>query len=161
MRSLLAACIFAVLTASAFAGDTQHSRLTTNMLEQTSLLMDKAGNSQDSATLLAHMASNAVVSVTFPKNPEIPKMTFSKDEYAKHLRQTWAITKNVTIRRLSTQYQIADDGQSATATSTFRQTATLVDTGQTFVSEGRQIAEVHLIEGVAQARRIDVTISYK
>lgn len=161
MRSLMAACLFAALAASGFAADGPPTRLTTNLLEQTSLLLDKAGNSQDSATLLAHMASNVVVVVTFPKNPEIPQMTFSKEEYAQHLRQAWAETKNVIIRRLSTQYEIADDGQSAIATSTYRQAATLVDTGQTFVSEGRQISVINLIAGVAQATRIDMTISYE
>ncbi len=77
------------------------------------------------------------------------------------VRQTWAKTKNVTTGRLSTQYEIADDGQSATATSAFRQTATLADTGQTFVSEGREISEIKLIDGRAQATRVDVTISFK
>jgi ketosteroid isomerase-like protein len=161
MRFVLTACIGAALTATAFGDEAQQTRLTTNMLEKTSLVLDKAGNSQDAATLLAHMASNVVVVVTFPQNPEFPKMTFSKDEYAQHLRQTWARTKNVTIRRTSTKYDIADDGQSATATSTFRQTATLTGTGQTFVSESRQVSEIKLIEGVAQATRIDVTVSYK
>lgn len=161
MRSFLVACIFAVLTVSAFGGEAHHTRLTTNMLEQTSVQLDKAGNAQDSVTLLAHMASNVVVTVSFPRNPEIPKMVFSKDRYAQHLRHTWARTKNVTIRRLSTKYEITDDGQSATATSMFRQTATLADTGQTFTSEGTQVSEIQLIEGIPQATRINVTVSYK
>ena len=161
MRTLLATLIICTLTASAFGAEGEYTRLTTNILEQTSVLMDKAGNSQDTATLLAHMASNIVVTVTFPKNPEIPRMAFSKSEYAQYLRQSLTRIKRITIRRLSTEYEIADDGQSATATSTFRQTASLADTGQTFISEGVQVSEIKLIKGIPQATRIDATMSYR
>ena len=160
-RALLVACVFAAMGTNALAEGALPLRLTTNMLEQTSVALDKAGNTQDSKTLLAHMASNVIVSVTFPNNAEIPKMTFSKDEYAQHLRETWARTKNVTVRRLNTQYVIAEDSQSATATSTFRQTATLTDNGQVFVSEGTQVSKIKLIGGVPQVTRIDVAIFYK
>ena len=162
MKSLLAVAMLSVCTSRAFSGgEVEHPRLTTNVLEQVSQALEKAGNTQNLEGLLAHLASNVVITVSFPQNPEYPRMTFSKDTYADHLKETWTKTRDVSIRRLTTEFEIAADGQTATATATFRQTATVKDTGQTFTSTGKQISRIALVDGIPNATRIDVTISYK
>lgn len=159
MRILLAVAVLSLCVQSAISGE-QITRLTTNILEQASTLMEEAANAQDSVTVLAYLASNAVINVSFPQYPEMQPMVLSKRTYAVHLADTWTRFRDVSIQRLKTEYKIADDGQSATATSTFRQTATLKD-GNTFTSSGNQVITIRLIDGVPKTTRIDVTISYE
>jgi hypothetical protein len=159
MKPLFIGAVVSLLTASAFGGEAPNTHLTTNILEQTTILMEKAVDARDSAGLLTHIASNAVFTLSFPKNPEIPKMILSKKEYALHLQQSWDTTKTITIRRLKTKYEISDDGQSATSTSTFTQTATFTHTDQILILEGTQVAGIELIDGIPQATRIDMTAS--
>jgi hypothetical protein len=146
---------------SAFGQEPAHRRLTTNLLEHVSTILDKASNAQDVDTLLAHLASNVAIRVTFPKNPEIPGMTFTKESYADHLREGWTKVDNMTIRRLKTQYEIGADGRTATAISTFEQTARLKDTGRVIVSVGEERCAINLIDGVPKATSIDVTMEFK
>lgn len=160
-RTLLIIAIFSLSVTSAFSGEALHVSLTTNILEQTSVRLDKAGNAQDSDTLLTYLASNAVITVSFPENPEIKRIVFSKETYATHLAHIRSRTRDVSIRRLTTEFKIAADGQSATATSMFRQTATDKDTGQTFASTGKQVSEIRLIDGVPKATKIDATLTYE
>lgn len=136
-------------------------RLTESWLDQVSTTLDKATSDQDTATLLAHLASNAVIKVTFPEDPQIPSLSFSRDTYATHLRESWPKTDSIAIRRLSTIYDISPDGLSATATSVFRQTTRMKGADRDIVSMGRQVALIHLIDGVPKARRIDVTVTFK
>jgi ketosteroid isomerase-like protein len=161
VKILLAATILCASTLSVFSEDILYSRLTTNVLERTSEQLDKAGNAQDVDTLLAHLASNVVINVSFPENPEIQRMVFSRDTYARHLADGWSKTANVTIRHLNTEYKIAEDGQSATAVSTFVQTGTVKETGKTFTSTGRQTVNIRLINGIPAATRIDMTMSFR
>jgi murein DD-endopeptidase MepM/ murein hydrolase activator NlpD len=133
--------------------------LTESWLEQVSVAVDKAGDAQDLDTLLAHIASEAVISTSFPANSGIPRMVFSKDTYATHLADTWSKTRDVSTQRLKTEYRIATNGQSATVISTLRQTATIREAGVTFTSTGKQVSEVRLIDGTPKATKIDVTIS--
>ena len=140
-------------------GQYPYQVITTNMLERASAALDKAGNAQDLEGLLAYLASNVVITVSFPRNPDYPQMVFSKHTYADHLKETWAKTRDVSVQRMTTEYEIAADGQSATATATFRQTATVKDTGQTFTSTGKQVSTVKLIQGMPKATRIAMTVT--
>ena len=161
MRTLLATLIICALTASAFGADGEYTRLTTNMLEKTSVVLDRAGNSRDSKTLLAHLASNVVITVSFPEHPEVPEMTFTKQTYAEHIKKSWANAKAFSSHRIKTAYEIAPSGQSATATATFRQSVTMKDTGRVLTTVGQQVSTIELIDGVPQARRIDTSVTFK
>lgn len=161
MRNLLTIALLSLCVTSAFSGEKQVTRLTTNILEQASVLMEEAGNKQDSDTLLSYLASNAVITVSFPENPEYQTIVLSKQTYATFLAEGWARTRDASIQRLKTEYKLSIDGQSATSISTFRQTATEKATGQTFTSSGKQVAAIRLTDGIPTTTKVDVTISYK
>ena len=161
MRILLAVAVLSICVTSAIGDEHNITRLTTNILEQASTLMEKAANAQDSVTVLAYLASNAVINVSFPQYPELQSMEFSKSTYAVHLADTWTKFRDVSIQRLKTEYKIADDGQSATAISTFRQSATLKATGHAITTSGKQVSVISLTDGVPQVARIDVTLLYE
>jgi hypothetical protein len=160
MKVLLIVAVLCIPVSWAFGKDLPLSRLTTNVLERTSEVLEKAANDKDLNTVLAHLASNVVISVSFPKNPNIPPLVFSKDTYTKHLEETWTRTPNALILRLKTEHTIAENGKSGTTTSTFRQTVTVKNAGQTLTSNGKQVCSMKLINGIPKATRIDVTISY-
>jgi hypothetical protein len=163
MRTTLAtiSIIVACVTLTAKGSEGRHTHLTTNILAQTSAATEKAANNQNSEVLLHHMVSNVVISISFPENPEYPAVTFTKAEYAEHLRYTWSSARDFSCQTLSTTYNIAPDGQSATATSSFSQSATLTATGQTFNSIAQQVATIELIDGIPMATRIKSTVIFK
>lgn len=161
MKKLFAVALLSLCVTSAFSGEEQITRLTTNMLEQATIQMEEAGNNQDLKTLLAYLASDVVITVSFPKHPELRKLVFSKQTYATHLTEGWAITRDASIQRLKTEYKISADGKSATATSTFRQKATDKATGQTFTSSGKQVGVIELTDGIPKTTKIDATLSYR
>jgi hypothetical protein len=136
-------------------------RLTEFWLEQVSTALDKAGLDQDTESLLGYVASNVVVEVSFPKNPRMPSLSFSRETYATHLRESWPRTDSVRIQRLSTHYDISPDGQSATATSVFRQTTRMKGSDRDIVSTGKQVSTINLIDGIPKATRIEVTVTFK
>lgn len=146
---------------SAFGQETAHKRLTTNLLEHVSTILDNANNAQDVDTLLAHLASNVAIRVTFPKNPEMPGMAFTKESYAHHLREGWTKVENMTIRHLKRQYEIGADGRTATVICTFEQTARFKDTGRVIVSVGEERCVINLIDGIPKATSIDVTMEFR
>jgi hypothetical protein len=136
-------------------------RLTEFWLEQVSTALERATFEKDTETLLAHLASNVVVEVSFPKNPRMPSFSFTRETYATHLRESWPRTDSVGIQRLSTHYDISPDGQSAMATSVFRQTTRMKGSDRDIVSTCKEVSTINLVDGIPKATRSEVTITFK
>ena len=158
MKVLLLIAALCVSASWASGEDLRHTRLTTDLLERTYKVIEKADNDQDWDTILAYLASNVIMTVSFPDNPNITPIMFSKDTYAKYLDEISAQFKDVSSNYLITGCTITDNGQSGIVTSTYRQKATLKDTGRTITSHGKQIDHFTLINGFPKATKIDVTI---
>lgn len=166
MRTAIALTLLACLVAGPARADDAaagHARLTTNLLEQTSEALLAAREARDAETVLAHVASNAVIAVIFPDDPECPKVTLNKEEYAGIIRDAYARTTKVDVssQRLGRKYVIAPDGQSATVETTTQETITNEETGQTVTSTKKQVSTVMLIDGIPKAVRIEATISQR
>ena len=131
--------------------------MTESWLEQIAADSEIAINTGDLDFILSHLANNAVLTMSFPERPDIPKLTFSKENYAQYLQEMWNKYKNIKIHRLSTNYKIADDGQTAMATIKVHQEATLADTGDVFISESLQISQIQLVEGIPITTKVDGT----
>jgi ketosteroid isomerase-like protein len=161
MKVIFAAAILLVCTSSVFSQETRRLSLTTNILEQTYATLEKAVNEKDLDTVLAHLATNVVITVSLSINSEIQKTVLSKNAYAVYLMDAWARTGPVSYKRLTTVYDIAGDAQSAIATTTFRQTTALKDTGETFRSTGKEVSMLKLISGVPMSVKVDATVSFE
>jgi hypothetical protein len=137
------------------------TRLTTNLLERITTESESASNAKDSVTLLSHLASNVVINVSFPRNPEIPSLRFTKQTYEANLQDGWTQMETFTVRRLTTQYDVAADGQSALVTATLLQNGTVRATGQTVTSVAKGVTTVRLVDGRPLAVKVDVTVTFK
>jgi hypothetical protein len=137
-------------------------QLTEALLEQTLTEVDKAVSDLDAAAILEHFDDKAVISLANIDRPDIPTKSYSKDEYAAIIGRSFSMVESVTLQRISTDYDISPDGQSATVKAQYEKTERL--NGSLHGEEKYSISNLsvfHLVEGRPRITKFDLNIALK
>jgi ketosteroid isomerase-like protein len=109
--------------------------------------METAANQKDVDGIVKYMAPNIIIKITVQLGTGSQQLSLSREQYRQYLQQGFE-----TAQRRSSQYQnlkiqIAPNGQTATATYTLVEEATLKGQPGTFVSTSQETVKFERIKG--------------
>lgn len=109
--------------------------------------METAASQKDVDGIVKYMAPNITIKITVQLGGRAQKINLSREEYRQYLQQGFQSTQNRSGQYTNLNIQIAPNGQTATATYTLLEEATLAGQPGTLKSTSQETVKFERIKG--------------
>ncbi|MBW4472687.1 MAG: nuclear transport factor 2 family protein [Stenomitos rutilans HA7619-LM2] len=131
----------------AFIKEFSGSRIRESDIRKILNAMEAAANRKDVDGILKYMAPNITIKITVQLGAGAQQLSLSREQYRQYLQQGFATTERRSGNYTNLKIQVAPNGQTATATYTLREEATLKGQPGTFVSTSQETVKFARIKG--------------